>query len=94
MEIGQIVDNLGNIRNYIKNLKVGDELIAKKLVMSTGDVGCSGMTYQYESFKKGKVYKVDHLYGWGSQAVAYVADEDYTCTWATPEIFDIYTNKV
>ena len=90
MKIGQTTDNLGRTINYIKELKKDDILIAKKSVTSKGDIGMSNLVYNYEAFIPGKKYKVHHIYDWKWCNVAYVADEDNTLHFATPEIFDIF----
>ncbi len=89
MKVGTIENNIGQTINVILGLKPGNILIAKKIVQSTGDIGMSGLTYQYDAFIPGNEYKVDHLSDWDFETIAYVADEDNTLHIARPEVFDI-----
>jgi hypothetical protein len=89
IKIGTLINNNDQKVNYIMNLKPGDKLKAKKLITSRNDIGLSGLIYKYNAFIPGKMYKVNHLFNWGGNKVAYVADEDGTLHFAVPEIFEL-----
>ena len=89
MKVGTIKNNFGETTNVILGLQPGDILIAKKVVYSTGDIGMSGKTYEYEAFIPGNEYKVHHLFDWDFKTIAYVADEDNSLHIVRPEVFDI-----
>ena len=91
MKTGVLINNVGKEVTYIKGLEKGDVLVAKILTKSVGDIGFSGQTYDYEAFIPGKEYKVDHITKWDYERVAYVADEDNTLHFATPNVFDLKT---
>lgn len=87
MKTDFIYDNHGQKTEIIKGLSEGDALIAISTYKSKGDIGMSGLTFDYEAFIVGKEYKVGHMSSWDGVRVAYVVDEDGTSTWATPQLF-------
>jgi hypothetical protein len=90
VKIKEVTDNLGNIRKVLTGLTIGQKLMCKQTERSTTGVGLWGSPDdKYDAFEKGKIYKVSHLYMWGSVQVAYVIDEDGCSTWATPETFEV-----
>lgn len=91
MKTSFIRDNHGTKVEVIIGLEKGNELECIKDVTSKGDIGMSGMTFDYRAFKKGNVYPVDHIYRWDFTNVAYVLDEDGCLHWATPDIFKLKT---
>lgn len=84
-----VYDNSGRKVEVYSNLEVGDKLIAKRTQTSKGDFGASGMTFDYESFKKNNTYTVKQTYNWSGIRVAYVLDEDGCLDWATPDKFEL-----
>jgi len=89
MRTSFIYNNADERVEVISGLKKGDKLIAIGSVQSKGDIGMSGMTFNYEAFIVGKTYFVDHLTNWDGIMVAYVADEDNTLHFATPKLFEL-----
>lgn len=73
------VTNLGGIihKCWI-GLKNGDEVICKE---------------DAYDFIKDKIYKVDHIYNWDGNKIAYVVDESNTCQWVTTKLFNIVLTK-
>ena len=72
MKTGKIYGNGSSVETEVYiNLKEGDILIA------TGE----------GDFIRGKKYKVEHIYVWDFNKIAYVVDEHGVSQWATPELF-------
>lgn len=89
MTIKTIYNNHNIKMNVISDLKKGDELIAKDSIVGKGDVGASGLCFEYNTFIIGKIYSVNRIFNWDGVRVGYVIDEDGTSRIATPEIFEV-----
>ena len=83
-----ITGNTGIVTEVLVGLKEGQSLLCIKDELSESGLGLWS-SQKYNSFEKGKIYKVDHLFNWDGVMVAYVLDEDGCLTWAKPETFDI-----
>ena len=84
-----VYDNNGTKVEVYSNLQVGDKLVSKISEISRGDFGASGLTFEYESFKKDDIYEVHETYNWKGVNVAYVLDKDGCLDWATPDKFKV-----
>jgi hypothetical protein len=89
MKTAKITGNDHGIYEVIVGLKKGDKLFCHKTERSTTGMGLWS-TELYDSFEKGKIYKVHHLYNWDGVMVAYVLDEDGCAAWAKPETFRLH----
>jgi hypothetical protein len=90
--IGTVLNNYGIKQTVYVNLPLDTILVCKKTTTAKTSLGASNILVNYEQFIPGKKYKIDHNYRWGYKLVSYVRDEDGTCMWATPELFDIDTD--
>jgi hypothetical protein len=92
MEIQTVIGNDGSKNEIIANLNKGDKLLCIKSQRSNSGIGYFS-TERYDAFEKGKIYEVDYTTNWDGIKVAYVLDEDATCTWARPETFELINKE-
>ena len=88
MRTATVYGNDGSKQTVITGLKKGDKLLCIKTERSSSGIGLWSIEH-YDSFEKGKVYKVHHTTNLDGVIVAYVLDEDATLTWAKPETFKL-----
>lgn len=88
MRVTHIYDNYDRRVNVFTDLKIGDKFKPVKTTIGKGDIGASGLIYDYIEFKEGQIYEVYRVSKWGWVDVGWVVDEDGVSHWASPDILE------